>query len=45
MTGIGIRKTDTELKAAIQAALDSMKADGTYLAILKKWGMEGDALK
>jgi polar amino acid transport system substrate-binding protein len=44
LTGIGIRKDDQELKAAIQAAFDSMKADGSYVAILKKWGMEGDAL-
>lgn len=44
LTGIGIRKDDGELKAAIQAALDSMKADGSYLKILTKWGMEGDAL-
>jgi polar amino acid transport system substrate-binding protein len=45
VTGIGIRKEDGELKAAVQAALDSMKADGSYLEILKKWGMEGDALR
>jgi polar amino acid transport system substrate-binding protein len=44
VTGIGIRKDDGELRTAIQAALDSMKADGTYLKILTKWGMEGDAL-
>jgi polar amino acid transport system substrate-binding protein len=44
VTGIGIRKDDPELKAAIQAAYDSMKADGSHLAILKKWGMEGDVL-
>src|SRR5262249_31724765 len=42
VTGIGIRKDDGELKDAIQAALDSMKADGSYLQILTKWGMEGD---
>jgi polar amino acid transport system substrate-binding protein len=45
LTGIGIRKDDGELKTAVQAALDSMKADGTYLKILTKWGMEGDALQ
>lgn len=44
LTGIAVRKDDGDLKAAIQAALDAMKADGTYLDILKKWGMEGDAL-
>ena len=44
LTGIAVRKGDDKLRSAIQAALDSMKADGTYLAILKKWGMEGDAI-
>jgi polar amino acid transport system substrate-binding protein len=44
LTGIAIRKDDGELKTAVQAALDSMKADGTYLKILTKWGMEGDAI-
>jgi polar amino acid transport system substrate-binding protein len=44
MTGIGIRKDDQDLRTAIQAAFDSMKADGSHLAILKKWGMEGDYL-
>ena len=44
LTGIGIRKEDGELKAAVQSALGSMKADGTYLGILTKWGMEGDVL-
>jgi polar amino acid transport system substrate-binding protein len=44
LTGIAIRKDDPELKAALQAAYDSMKADGSHLAILKKWGMEGDVL-
>jgi polar amino acid transport system substrate-binding protein len=45
LTGIGIRKEDQDLKTAIQAAFDAMKADGAYVAILKKWGMEGDALE
>lgn len=44
LTGIAVRKDDGELKAAIQAALDAMKADGTYLNILKKWGLGDDAI-
>jgi len=45
LTGIAIRKEDGELKAAIQSAFDSMKADGSYQSLLKKWGMSGDELK
>lgn len=35
--GIAIRKNNPELKAAMQAALDAMMADGTYAAISTKW--------
>lgn len=45
LAGIAIRKDDGELKAAIQSAFDSMKADGTYQSLLKKWGLAGDELK
>ncbi len=45
LTGIGMRKNDPGMKAAMQAAVDSMKKDGTLVAILKKWGIGGDALK
>jgi len=37
--GIAIRKDDTELKAAVQAAMDAMYADGTMKSIVDKWGM------
>jgi polar amino acid transport system substrate-binding protein len=37
--GIAIRKEDTELKAAVQAAMDAMYADGTMKSIVDKWGM------
>jgi polar amino acid transport system substrate-binding protein len=37
--GIAIRKEDTELKAAVQAAIDAMYADGTMKSIIDKWGM------
>ena len=37
--GIAIRKEDTELKAAVQAAIDAMYADGTLKSIVDKWGM------
>ena len=35
--GIGIRKSDTELKAKFDAAIESMKADGTLNTAIKKW--------
>jgi len=37
--GIAVRKTDTELKAAVQAAIDAMYADGTMKSIVDAWGM------
>jgi polar amino acid transport system substrate-binding protein len=35
--GIAIRQGNPELKKAMQEALDSMMADGTYLKIAEKW--------
>ena len=35
--GIAIRRGNPELHAAMQAALDAMQADGTYLSIAKEW--------
>ncbi|NRB19720.1 MAG: transporter substrate-binding domain-containing protein [Rhodobacteraceae bacterium] len=35
--GIAIRKGNPELAASMQAALDAMMADGTYLEIANKW--------
>ncbi len=35
--GIAIRKGNPELQAAMQAALDAMMEDGTYLAIANEW--------
>lgn len=35
--GIAIRKGSPDLVAAMQAALDAMQADGTYLAIAEEW--------
>lgn len=37
--GIAIRLSDTELKAAVQAAIDAMYADGTMKQIVDHWGM------
>lgn len=37
--GVAVRKEDTDLKAAVQAAFDAMYADGALKAIVDKWGM------
>ncbi len=44
LTGIGVAKENTALTQAIQQALAAVKADGTYLKILTKYGIQGDAL-
>ncbi len=41
--GIVVRKDNPDLEAAINTALQSMRADGTYLRILKNWGVESGA--
>ena len=35
--GMGIRESDTELKAKMNAAISSMKDDGSLNALIKKW--------
>ncbi|HSF64475.1 MAG TPA: transporter substrate-binding domain-containing protein [Paracoccaceae bacterium] len=35
--GMGLRESDTELKAKFDAAIGTMKADGTLNALIKKW--------
>jgi len=44
LAGIAVRKDDPQLRDAIQKAFDAMKADGTYVKILTKWHLEGDAI-
>ncbi len=43
--GIGVGKNDSELKAAVQKAVDAMYADGTMKKILARWQMSATALK
>ena len=35
--GMGIRKSDAELRDKFTAAIESMKADGTLNALITKW--------
>lgn len=37
--GLGVRESDTELKAKLDAAISSMKADGSLNALIEKWGI------
>ncbi|WP_425092602.1 transporter substrate-binding domain-containing protein [Tropicimonas sp. S265A] len=41
--GIGVRESDPELKAKLDAAIQSMKDDGTLNALIEKW-LPGSAL-
>ena len=44
--GIGIRKGDTAIETPVQKAFKALEDDGTYDAILKKWGLsDGDIRK
>ncbi|UUC52848.1 ABC transporter substrate-binding protein [Pseudomonas citronellolis] len=44
LTGLGIRKEDKQLSAAVQQIIQDMQADGSYQALLAKWHIEGDKL-
>jgi len=43
--GVGLRKESTELKAAIEDALQQIIEDGTYDDILDDWGLTSGALE
>jgi polar amino acid transport system substrate-binding protein len=42
--GISVGKNHTSLSTAIKAALNAMIADGSYLKILTKWGIQSGAV-
>ncbi len=44
LTGIGVLKKNTGLRDAIQAALQSLIADGTYGELLAKWNLSSFAV-
>ena len=44
LTGLGIRKDDPQLTAAVTQIIQDMRADGSYQALLAKWHIEGDTL-
>jgi polar amino acid transport system substrate-binding protein len=43
--GIGVRRSDTELKTAVKKAIDAMYADGKMKRILARYQMSATALK
>ena len=44
LTGLGIRKDDPQLTAAVQQVISDMRSDGSYAQILAKWHVESDKL-
>jgi polar amino acid transport system substrate-binding protein len=42
--GIAFRKSDTQLRDAVTTALRGMIADGSYLAVLTKYGLQANAV-
>jgi polar amino acid transport system substrate-binding protein len=44
LTGVGVLKKNTGLTAAIQAAINSLIADGNYAKLLEKWNLSAFAV-
>ena len=44
LTGIGLRKDETQLQKAMQSAFNDMRKDGSYHKILVKWSITQDEL-
>ena len=43
--GIGVSKSDPKLRDALQAALNAIIRDGTYMKILDKYGVQSGAVQ
>ena len=41
---VAIKKGDSDTAKAVQAAMQKLMDDGTYMKILKHWGVESGAL-
>ena len=41
---VAIKKGDSDTAKAVQAALQKLMDDGTYMKILKHWGVENGAI-
>jgi polar amino acid transport system substrate-binding protein len=44
LEGIVVRKGDTSMFNAVQTAFNQLKADGTYTALIQKWGLTNEAI-
>ena len=44
LTGLGIRKDDPQLSAAVQQIINDMRSDGSYVQLLNKWHVSSDTL-
>ncbi|TMV84735.1 ABC transporter substrate-binding protein [Thioclava sp. BHET1] len=44
LTGIGVRKDEKDVSAALETQIAAMMKDGSLAAIYKKWGLESDLL-
>lgn len=44
LTGIGVRKDEKDVSAALETQIAAMMKDGSLAAIYKKWGLETDLL-
>ena len=44
LTGLGIRKDDAQLSAAVQQIINDMRSDGSYARLLSQWQVSSDTL-
>jgi polar amino acid transport system substrate-binding protein len=44
LEGIAIRKDDTKMFKSVQTAFNTLKTNGTYCSLIKKWGLTSGVL-